>query len=117
MPSFPVVWVNSSWNGSFSRVACRRSGEGEGTYPYGGVSYPRLAHLHPLAARVLREFIQSPGRDILGALAMRFWAKKWDHFWGEYPHSSLRGGLGFLGESRVTLWLILTTKFYICTTN
>jgi hypothetical protein len=34
---------------SFARVACRQSGEEEGPYPAGGVGYPRLALLCPLA--------------------------------------------------------------------
>jgi hypothetical protein len=56
----------------FTRVAYRQSGEGEGPYPAGGVGYPRLALLYPLAARVPHKFARSLGRNILSAFAMEF---------------------------------------------
>jgi chromosome segregation ATPase len=43
---------------SLAQVACRKSGKGEGSYPAGGVGYPRLALLRPLATRVPRRFTQ-----------------------------------------------------------
>jgi hypothetical protein len=38
-----------------------------------------------LAARVLRKFAQSLGRDVLGAFTMKFFRKNGTIFWGEYP--------------------------------
>jgi hypothetical protein len=67
------------------------------------VGYPRLARLRLLAARVLREFARSQGRDVLSAFA-------------EYPRSSPRGGHGFRRESQVALDFI-QNRIYICTTD
>jgi hypothetical protein len=76
VPSFSFVWANFSWSGSFSQVAYRQSGEEEGPYPAGGVGYPQLTRLRLLAARVLREFARSPGRDVLSVSAAKHFAKK-----------------------------------------
>jgi hypothetical protein len=80
--SFPFAWVNFSSNGSFSRVAYRQSGKGEGPYPVGGVGYPRLARLRLLAARVLREFARSPGQDVLSVFSVKLFAKNGTIFLG-----------------------------------
>jgi hypothetical protein len=82
-----------------------RSGKGEGSYPAGGVGYPRLARLRLLAARVLHEFARSPGQDILGAFVVKFFAKNGTIFTGKYPHSSPSGGLGFQGKAESLLTL------------
>jgi hypothetical protein len=52
--SLHFAWANFSKNHLFSLVTYRKSGEGEGSYPAGGVGYPRLIRLRPLAARILR---------------------------------------------------------------
>jgi hypothetical protein len=77
------ILLGELWLGEFhSHEACRRSGEGEGPYPAGGVGYPRLALLLPLATRVPRRFARSSGRGALNTFAAIFIAKKWDHFGG-----------------------------------
>jgi hypothetical protein len=81
------------------------------------VVYPQLAHLRLLVARVLREFAQSPGRDVLSAFAVKLFCEKMGPFLGGIPpRSSPRGGLGFQGESRVALDFI-EKRIYICTTD
>jgi hypothetical protein len=96
--AFPFSYVNLGWEVSFGRVGCRRSGEGEGSYPAGGISYPRLVLLCPLSTCVPRRFTQSRGQSILSTFAMNV-LRKWDHFWGGCPpHSSPRWGLGFRGK-------------------
>jgi hypothetical protein len=107
VPSFPSAWASFGWNGSFSRVAYRKSGEREGPYPDGAVVYPRLTRLHLLAARALRKFAQSSGRDVLGAFAVKLFAKKMGPFLGgETPRSSPEGDLVFgeKAESPLTLF-------------
>jgi hypothetical protein len=47
----------------------------------GGVGYPRLALLHPLAARVPRKFTQNLGRGILSTSATVFLRKNGTIFW------------------------------------
>jgi hypothetical protein len=61
-------------------VKCR----GEGPYPAGGVGYPQIVLLNPLAARVPREFTQNLGQGVLGTFATGF-CEKWDHFMGGIP--------------------------------
>jgi hypothetical protein len=90
---------------SFARVASRRSGEGEGSYPAGGVGYPRLTLLHLLAAHVPRKFTQNLGRGVLSTFAMDFCEKR-DHFGGGGvpPIVAPEGNLVF-GESQVALYI------------
>jgi hypothetical protein len=102
---------------SFARVAYRQSGEGEGLYPAGGLDYPRLVLLHPLAARVSREFTQSLGRDILITFATSFCEKMGPFFfWGDAPRSSPEGDLVFRGKPSRHFTLMID-GIYICTTN
>jgi hypothetical protein len=86
---------------SFARVAYRQSDEGEGPYPTGGVGYPRLARLRPLAARVPRKFTRSLGSDILSVFVVTFFAKN-GTIWGGTPVVAPRGTL-FSRQSRVAL--------------
>jgi hypothetical protein len=96
---FPLLGRIFSWKGSSSRADYKQSGKGEGPYPAGGVT-----RLHPLAARDLHEFARSPGRDVLGAFAMKFFLKKMGLFFvGSTPAVAPEGDLVFEGESRVAL--------------
>jgi hypothetical protein len=55
--SFPVAWENFNWDRSFSRAACRQSGEEERLYPAEGVGRPWLARLYLLATHTLLLFV------------------------------------------------------------
>jgi hypothetical protein len=106
LSSFPFAWAEFSWNGSFSQVAYRQSGEGEGSYPAGGIGYPRLTRLRLLAAHVLRKFAQSLGRDILGAFAVKLSRKNGTILRGVPPAVVPEGDLvfGVKAESPLTLF-------------
>jgi hypothetical protein len=81
--AFPI-FLGEPWLGrvSFARVAYRQSGKGEGLYPAGGVGYPQLALLRPLATCVPRESTRSLGRGILSAVATNFCEKMGPFFLG-----------------------------------
>jgi hypothetical protein len=96
---------------SFAQVACWQSGEGEGLYPAGGVSYPRLALLCHLATRVLRKFTQSLGRGVLSTFTVDFCEKMGLFSGGDAPRSSPRGGLGFLGKAESPFDFIDSMEF------
>jgi hypothetical protein len=97
LPAF--LGESSAGKVSLAQVACRQSGEGEGPYLAGGVGYPRLALLLPLATRVPCRFTQSLGRGVLSTFAMNFCGKMGPFFGeGDAPRSSPRGGLGFQRE-------------------
>jgi hypothetical protein len=83
--SFSFTWTNLSWKGLIPRVACWLRGKGEGSYPSGGLGYLRLARLSPLAARAPHEFTRGSGRVVLSVFEVRFFCKKWDHFFGGCP--------------------------------
>jgi hypothetical protein len=97
----------------FSRVAYRQSGEGEGSYPAGGVGYPRLARLCLLAARDPREFARGLDQDILSAFSMKFCKKMGSFFGGSTPAVAPEGDLVFGAESRVALDFIRSKKLHL----
>jgi hypothetical protein len=111
----PFPWANFGWEGSPSRVAYRRSGKGEGPYPTGGVGYPWLAHLRLLAACVSREFAWSSGWDVLSAFVTRFFAKKWDNFFGGIPPAIAPEGDLVFGEKDESPFDFIQWKIYVCT--
>jgi hypothetical protein len=96
---------------SFARVAYRKSGEREGPYPTGGVGYPRLALLCPLAARIPRKFTRSLGRNILGTFEMKIFSKNGTIFMGCTPAVAPAGDLVFRGKPSRPLF---NDEIYIC---
>jgi hypothetical protein len=80
---FLPIFLGEPWLGrvSFARVAYRQSGRGEGPYLAGGVGYPRLVLLRPLATRFPRESTRSLGRGILSTFLTNFCEKR-GHFGG-----------------------------------
>jgi hypothetical protein len=107
------ILLGELWLGEFhSHEACRRSGEGEGPYPAGGVGYPRLALLRPLAARVPRKLTQNLGRGVLSTFAMVF-CEKMGPFWGGGcpPIVAPEGDLGFRGKPSFPLYLFISMEF------
>jgi hypothetical protein len=71
------------------------------------VVYPQLAHLRLLVARVLREFAQSPGRDVLSAFAVKLFCEKMGPFLGGIPPAvAPEGDLVFREKAESPLTLL-----------
>jgi hypothetical protein len=80
-------------------VARWSRGEGEGSYPRGGVSYLQLACLSRLAARAPTEFARGLGQVVLSVLAnfcekMVSYGPPWAHYLSGYQDRLLGGPLG-----------------------
>jgi hypothetical protein len=86
-------------------------------YPAGGVGYPRLALLHPLAARIPCRFSQNLGRGVLGTFVMGFCKKMGPFFGGMPPAVAPEGGLVFWRKPSRPLTLFILVRIYIRTTN
>jgi hypothetical protein len=74
----------------------------------------RFFALWPLASRVNshKDWVET-----YLAHLQRFFAKKWDHFGGDAPRSSPRGGLDFQGKAESPFQLLFHDEIYNCTTN
>jgi hypothetical protein len=92
-------------------VARWSRGEGEGSYPAGGVGYLRLARLSRLAACALSEFARGLGRDVLGVLANC--CEKMGPFFGGAcpPVVAPEGDLGFLRKAELPFNFIDSLRF------
>jgi hypothetical protein len=88
-------------------------GEGEGSYPVGGVGYLRLARLSRLAARAPPEFARGLGRDVLGVLAI--FCEKMGPFWGGVmpPGVAPEGDLVFWGKPSCPLTLLIRRDLHL----
>jgi hypothetical protein len=78
------IFLGEPWLGEF-RLHEWLAGEvarGEGPYPAGGVGYPWLVLLHPLAARVPCKFTQNLGRGVLSTSVTGFSQKNGTIFFG-----------------------------------